>query len=47
MPEVLNIATSGLLTLQRALSTTSNNIVNVNTEGYSRQSVHFETQQSR
>ncbi len=47
MPEVLNIATSGLLTLQRALSTTSNNIVNVNTEGYSRQSVSFETQQSR
>ncbi|MEK9869828.1 MAG: flagellar basal body protein, partial [Gammaproteobacteria bacterium] len=47
MPEVLNIATSGLLTLQRALSTTSNNIVNVNTEGYTRQAVNFETQQSR
>lgn len=34
---LLNIGTSALLTSQTALSTTSNNISNVNTEGYSRQ----------
>lgn len=39
----LNIGTSGLLTSQRALSTTSHNVSNVNTEGYSRQESIIET----
>jgi flagellar hook-associated protein 1 FlgK len=38
----LNIGTSALLSLQRAISTTGQNIANVNTEGYSRQRVIFE-----
>ena len=38
-------ATSGLLAAQRALDTTSHNISNVNTLGYSRQSVLFDTRQ--
>lgn len=41
---VLGTATSGLLAFQRALSTTGHNIANVNTPGYSRQRVEFETQ---
>lgn len=36
---MLNIGTSALLTTQGALTTTSHNISNVNTEGYSRQRV--------
>jgi flagellar hook-associated protein 1 FlgK len=43
MPDILNTAISGLLSYQRALSTTSHNIANVNTPGYSRQNVEFET----
>lgn len=43
MGDLLNNAVSGLLTYQRALSTTSHNIANVNTEGYSRQSVDIQT----
>jgi flagellar hook-associated protein 1 FlgK len=43
MPDMLNTAVSGLLSFQRALSTTSHNISNVNTPGYSRQSVEFDT----
>jgi flagellar hook-associated protein 1 FlgK len=43
MPDMLNTAVSGLLAFQRALSTTSHNISNVNTAGYSRQTVEFET----
>ena len=43
MPDMLNTAVSGLLTFQRALSTISHNIANVNTEGYSRQSVEIRT----
>ena len=43
MPDMLNTAVSGLLTFQRALSTTSHNISNVNTEGFSRQSVEIGT----
>ena len=42
MPDMLNTAVSGLLSYQRALSTTSHNISNVNTPGYSRQRVEFE-----
>ena len=41
----LNIGISGLLSSQAAISTTSNNIANVNTEGYSRQFVDFSTNQ--
>jgi len=41
MPDMLNTAVSGLLSFQRALSTTSHNIANVNTPGYSRQTVEF------
>lgn len=44
MSDMLNTAVSGLLTFQRALSTTSHNIANVNTEGYSRQRVDISTQ---
>jgi flagellar hook-associated protein 1 FlgK len=43
MPDMLNTAVSGLLSFQRALGTVSHNIANVNTEGYSRQSVEFES----
>lgn len=41
MADVLGIGTSALLSLQRAIATTGQNIANVNTEGYSRQSVEF------
>ncbi|MDH3634240.1 MAG: flagellar hook-associated protein FlgK [Gammaproteobacteria bacterium] len=43
MPDILNTAVSGLLSFQRALNTTSHNIANVNTPGYSRQTVEFGT----
>ncbi len=42
MPNVLNVATSGLLSMQKALATTGHNIANVSTEGYSRQTITFE-----
>lgn len=38
---ILNTAISGLLVSQRSLATTSHNISNVNTEGYSRQRVEL------
>ncbi len=37
MGDMLNIGTSGLLTAQRSLDTTANNISNVNVPGYNRQ----------
>lgn len=40
---MFNTAVSGLLSFQRALSTTSHNIANVGTEGYSRQTANFGT----
>ncbi len=40
---ILDTAVSGLTTLQRSLQTVSNNIANVNTEGYSRQRVELGT----
>ena len=46
MPNVLNVATSGLLTMQKALATTGHNIANVSTEGYSRQTVTFESREA-
>lgn len=42
---LLNIGTSALLTTQTALATTSNNISNLNTEGYNRQRVEQGTLQ--
>jgi flagellar hook-associated protein 1 FlgK len=39
--DILGIGVSALLSNQRALSTTSHNIANVNTEGYSRQRVEL------
>ncbi len=41
MPNILNTGISGLLASQRALATTSHNIVNANTDGFSRQRVNF------
>ncbi len=41
MANTLGIGTTALSALQRAISTTGQNIANVNTEGYSRQSVTF------
>ncbi len=43
MADLLGIGTSGLLAYQNALNTTSHNISNVNTEGYSRQRVELDT----
>jgi flagellar hook-associated protein 1 len=42
--DILGIGTSALLSYQQALQTTSNNISNANTDGYSRQRVDFSTQ---
>jgi flagellar hook-associated protein 1 FlgK len=42
MGDILGNALSGLLTFQRALTTTSHNIANVNTEGYSRQRIELD-----
>lgn len=39
MADMLNTALSAIVSYQRALATTNHNIANVNTEGYSRQSV--------
>lgn len=43
MADFLSTSVSGLLAFQRALDTTSNNISNVGTEGYSRQRVEIGT----
>lgn len=43
MADMLTVAVSGLKAFQRALDTTSHNIANVSTPGYSRQSVSFAT----
>ena len=45
MAELLNVGTSGLLAYQRALATTGHNIANVNTEGYSRQTLTLDTRE--
>ncbi|WP_129135846.1 flagellar hook-associated protein FlgK [Luteimonas sp. YGD11-2] len=42
MPNVLSTGTSALIAFQRALSTVSHNVANINTPGYSRQRVDFE-----
>jgi len=41
MANIFSTSVSGLLAFQRALTTTSHNISNVNTDGYSRQRVEF------
>lgn len=41
MASIFDVGSSALTSLQRAISTTGNNIANVNTEGYSRQEVEF------
>ena len=43
MPDIMRTSLSGLLAFQRALATTSNNVANANTEGYSRQRVEIVT----
>ena len=43
MPDILNTSLTGLRAFQSALATTSHNIANVNTDGYSRQRVNFGT----
>jgi len=43
MTGILGTALSGLMAFQRSLDTTSHNISNVNTEGYSRQRVELDT----
>lgn len=43
MSNVLSTGTSALLAFQRALATTSHNVANINTDGYSRQKVNFAT----
>jgi len=43
MADLLSTGVSGLLAFQRALDTTSHNISNVNTDGYSRQRVQIGT----
>lgn len=45
MADMLNVSVSGLRAFQRALETTSHNIANVATPGYSRQSVSLATSQ--
>ena len=40
--QALRTAQSGLLGNQEALHTISNNVVNINTEGYSRKIIRFE-----
>ena len=46
MADVLSTGLSGLRALQRALDTTSHNIANVATDGYTRQRVEFQTRQA-
>jgi flagellar hook-associated protein 1 FlgK len=42
MADIMSTAVSGLIAFQRALSVTSNNVANANTDGYSRQTVNLE-----
>lgn len=47
MPDLLRVAASSLQSWQQALNTTGHNIANANTEGYSRQTVNFDTLEAR
>ena len=42
MSDILGIASNAVAAYQRALSTTSNNIANVSTPGYTRETANFE-----
>ena len=46
MSDILNIGRSGLLTMQAALEVTGENIANVDTPGYRRKTVAFQTEQA-
>src|SRR5476651_656787 len=41
MPDILSTSVSGLLAFQQALDTTSQNVTNVDTPGYSREAVNL------
>src|SRR5688572_3526797 len=43
MTDLLNVGAKSLVNIQQMLATTGHNIANVNTEGYSRQTVNMET----
>ena len=45
MSDLLTIGSSGISAYQRALATVSNNIANVNTDGYTRQDVAITSNQ--
>ncbi|HWK55300.1 MAG TPA: flagellar hook-associated protein FlgK, partial [Hyphomicrobiales bacterium] len=47
MTDLLRIGTSSLLNMQQAINTVGHNITNVNTPGYSRQSVTFEARSAQ
>jgi flagellar hook-associated protein FlgK len=47
MSDLLSIGSSGVTAYQRALATVSNNIANVNTDGYTRQDVSLASNQPR
>src|SRR5882724_5322070 len=47
MADILNVGLSALFSQQRALTTTSNNIANANTPGYSRQRVELQQRQAQ
>lgn len=47
MSNIFEVGTSALNSLQRAISTTGNNIANVNTDGYSRQRVEFSSRHAQ
>lgn len=47
MPDLLKVGANALQSWQQALNTTGHNIANANTEGYSRQTVKFETTDPR
>lgn len=47
MSDLLSIGSSGVTAYQRALATVSNNIANVNTDGYTRQDVSLSSNQPR
>ena len=47
MSDLLSIGSSGVTAYQRALATVSNNIANVNTDGYTRQDVSLTANQPR
>ncbi len=47
MPDLLKVGANSLQSWQQALNTTGHNIANANTDGYSRQSVQFETTDPR